>query len=502
MHQPKPPYVLAIDQGTSSSRAVIFDATATVCAIAQSEFTQIYPQPGWVEHNADEIWATQIGVCAQALAKAGIQAGDVAAIGITNQRETTVVWDARTGKPIHNAIVWQSRQSAAICEALKDQGHEDFIRERTGLMVDAYFSGSKIRWILDTVDGAAQLAKDGHLRFGTIDSWLVWKLTGGKTHITDYSNASRTMLFNIDTLKWDEELLRLFDIPASMLPQVVPSSMVYAHTDASHFFGARVPIAGMAGDQQAALFGQACWTPGMAKNTYGTGCFMLLNTGEELRRSHKGLLSTIAWGLDGKVHYALEGSIFVAGAAIQWLRDGLKLLDSETDTEYFARKVPDSGGVFVVPAFVGLGAPYWDSTARGAIFGLTRGTSKYHLIRATLDSICYQTGDVLEAMMADSGLNLTTLRVDGGAVVNNLLMQFQADILNVPVDRAAVTQTTSLGAAYLAGLAAGVWKDTAELEKIWKCDKRFIPAMDAAERTRLRARWHKAVERSMQWEEI
>lgn len=494
-------YVLALDQGTTSSRAILFDQQSNIVAVAQKEFTQIYPKPGWVEHNAEEIWATQIGVAAEAVAKVGIDANDIAAIGITNQRETTVVWDRHTGKPVYNAIVWQSRQTAGICDDLKAKGLEQLFRKKTGLVVDAYFSGTKVKWILDNVDGAREKAEQGDLLFGTIDTWLIWKLTGGRVHVTDYSNASRTLLYNIRELKWDEEILSILGIPQQMLPTVCPSSQVYGHTDASVFLGAEVAISGAAGDQQAALFGQTCFEPGMAKNTYGTGCFMLMNTGRELYESKNGLLTTIAWGLDGKVEYALEGSIFVAGAAIQWLRDGLKIIEAAPDSEYIARKVSDTEGVYVVPAFVGLGAPYWDMKARGAILGLTRGTNKSHIVRATLNSLAYQTRDVLSAMEADSGITLQALKVDGGAVANNLLMQFQADILGVPVDRPQVTETTALGAAYLAGLAVGFWKNKQDLVQNWQLENRFAPDMDETNRENLYKGWQKAVKRSLDWDE-
>ncbi|MDR3563622.1 MAG: glycerol kinase GlpK [Negativicutes bacterium] len=494
-------YVLALDQGTTSSRAIVFDSDSNIVATAQKEFTQIFPKPGWVEHNADEIWGTQIGVAAEAVAKAGISPGDIAAIGITNQRETTVVWDKNTGKPVYNAIVWQSRQTMDICNDIKAKGLEASFRRKTGLVVDAYFSGTKVKWILDNVEGARARAEAGELLFGTIDTWLIWKLSGGAIHVTDYSNASRTLMYNIRELKWDEEILRELTVPASMLPAVRSSSEVYGQTDPEVFLGATVPIAGAAGDQQAALFGQTCFKPGMAKNTYGTGCFMLMNTGDKVFESDNGLLTTIAWGLDGKVEYALEGSIFIAGAAVQWLRDSLKLVETAPDSEYYARKVKDSEGVYVVPAFVGLGAPYWDMKARGAILGLTRGSSKAHIIRATLDSMAYQTKDVLSAMEADSGIQLQALKVDGGAVVNDVLMQFQADILAVPVDRPQVTETTALGAAYLAGLAVGVWGNKEELISNWKLEKRFEPQMDEVQREKLYKGWRKAVKRAMDWEE-
>ncbi|MDF2499452.1 MAG: glpK [Anaerosporomusa subterranea] len=494
-------YILALDQGTTSSRAIVFDETSSIVAVAQKEFTQIYPKPGWVEHNAEEIWSTQIGVAAEVLAKAGIDPSAIAAIGITNQRETTVVWDKATGKPIYNAIVWQSRQTMDICNDLKTQGLESTFRQKTGLVVDAYFSGTKVKWILDHVDGARERAAKGEVLFGTIDTWLIWKLTGGKVHVTDYSNASRTLMYNIHELKWDPELLAALDVPEAMLPTVRPSSEKYGETDSSVFLGASVPIAGAAGDQQAALFGQTCFQPGMAKNTYGTGCFMLMNTGDKVYESKNGLLTTIAWGIDGKVEYALEGSIFIAGAAVQWLRDGLRLIETAPDSEYFAGKVSDTEGVYVVPAFAGLGAPYWDMKARGAILGLTRGTSKAHIVRATLESMCYQTKDVLSAMEADSEIKLQALKVDGGAVVNNVLMQFQADILGVPVDRPQVTETTALGAAYLAGLAVGVWETKEDLVKNWQLNARFEASMDDAQREKLYKGWQKAVKRAMDWED-
>ncbi|EGO62181.1 glycerol kinase GlpK [Acetonema longum] len=494
-------YVLALDQGTTSSRAILFDQDSGIVSVAQKEFTQIYPKPGWVEHDAEEIWSTQIGVAAEAVAKAGVNPGDIAAIGITNQRETTVVWDKATGKPIYNAIVWQSRQTMDICNDIKAKGLEPSFRQKTGLVVDAYFSGTKVKWILDHVEGARERAIKGEILFGTIDTWLIWKLTGGKIHVTDYSNASRTLMYNIHQLKWDADILAELNVPEAMLPQVRSSSEVYGHTAPGVFLGASVPIAGAAGDQQAALFGQTCFKPGMAKNTYGTGCFMLMNTGGKVYESKNGLLTTIAWGLDGKVEYALEGSIFIAGAAIQWLRDGIKLIETAPDSEYFARKVQDTEGVYVVPAFSGLGAPYWDMKARGAILGLTRGTTKAHIVRATLDSLAYQTKDVLSAMEADSNITLQALKVDGGAVGNNLLMQFQADILGVPVDRPRVTETTALGAAYLAGLAVGVWSSKEDLIQNWKLDTRFEPKMDSTVQERLYKGWQKAVKRAMDWEE-
>ena len=494
-------YILALDQGTSSSRAILFDAAGHNLASAQREFSQIFPQPGWVEHNAEEIWSSQIGTAVEAVARAGIKPAEIAAIGIANQRETTVVWDAETGRPICNAIVWQCRRTADICDRLKAAGWEKAVREKTGLVIDAYFSGPKLQWILDNVPGARDKAASGKLKFGTIDSWLIWKLTGGRVHASDVTNASRTMLFNIHTLQWDEELLAAMDIPSSVLPQVRMSSEVFGTTDKHSFLGAEVPIAGAAGDQQAALFGQACFEPGMAKNTYGTGCFMLMNTGRKAVLSKHGLLTTIAFGIDGKAEYALEGSIFIAGAAIQWLRDGLKLIEASADSEYFAAKVPDAGGVYVVPAFVGLGAPYWNMKARGAIFGLTRGAGKSHLIRATLESLAYQTKDVLTAMEADSGITLQSLKVDGGATINNLLMQFQADILGTTVERPDITETTAMGAAYLAGLATGFWPSRDELKKQWRIDRRFEPSMDALVREKLCRGWSKAVQRSLDWDD-
>ncbi|MFT6935976.1 MAG: glycerol kinase [Saprospiraceae bacterium] len=492
-------YILALDQGTTSSRAILFDKRGAIIATEQQEFTQIYPKPSWVEHNAQEIWETQLKVAKAVLANNNVKAEEIAAIGITNQRETTVIWDKNTGEPIHNAIVWQDRRTASICDDLKAKGLTDYVRENTGLVIDAYFSGTKVYWILENVAGAREKAENGDLLFGTIDTWLVWKLTGGKVHITDYTNASRTLLYNIKELKWDENMLTELNIPKSILPEVKGSSEVYGETE-SEYFGGNIKIAGIAGDQQAALFGQACFEVGMAKNTYGTGCFMLMNTGDKFVQSKSGLLTTIAWGINGKITYALEGSVFVAGAAIQWLRDGLKIIDEAPDSEYYAMKVPSTDGVYVVPAFVGLGAPHWDMYARGAIFGLTRGTRKAHLIRATLESLAYQTCDVLTAMETDSGVNLKGLRVDGGASVNNLLMQFQSDILNVPVDRPKVIETTALGAAYLAGIAVGFWEKDA-IKENWKLDKTFKPEMAEAERTKLYKGWQKAVKRSMNWED-
>ena len=491
-------YVMALDAGTTSNRAIIFDVDSKIVGVAQKEFTQHFPQPGWVEHDAEEIWSSMHEVMREALEQSGLVASDIAAIGITNQRETAVIWDRATGRPIYNAIVWQSRQTADICEDLKRQGLVDEFKEKTGLVIDAYFSGTKVKWILDHVEGARARAEKGELAFGTIDTWLLWKLTGGKEHKTDYSNASRTLMFNIKTLEWDEALLKHLTVPKSLLPEVRPSSEVYGHTIPS-IIGASVPVAGMAGDQQSALFGQNCFSPGEAKNTYGTGCFLLMNTGEDLCMSKNGLVTTIAWGLDGKVEYALEGSIFVGGSAIQWLRDGLRLVDSAPDSEWVAKKVPDAGGVYMVPAFVGLGAPYWDMNARGMIIGLTRGTTKAHIVRATLDSLAYQTRDVLGAMEADSGNPLATLKVDGGAVANNLLMQFQADLLGVPVDRPQITETTALGAAYLAGLATGVWASKEELKKSWQLDTRFTPALDKKDADKLYKGWRKAVKHAANW---
>ena len=491
-------YVMALDAGTTSNRAIIFDVDSKIVGVAQKEFTQHFPQPGWVEHDAEEIWSSMHEVMREALEQSGLVASDIAAIGITNQRETAVVWDRTTGRPIYNAIVWQSRQTADICEDLKRQGLVDEFKEKTGLVIDAYFSGTKVKWILDHVEGARARAEKGELAFGTIDTWLLWKLTGGKEHKTDYSNASRTLMFNIKTLEWDEALLKHLTVPKSLLPEVRPSSEVYGHTIPS-IIGASVPVAGMAGDQQSALFGQNCFSPGEAKNTYGTGCFLLMNTGEDLCMSKNGLVTTIAWGLDGKVEYALEGSIFVGGSAIQWLRDGLRLVDSAPDSEWVAKKVKDAGGVYMVPAFVGLGAPYWDMNARGMIIGLTRGTTKAHIVRATLDSLAYQTRDVLGAMEADSGNRLAALKVDGGAVANNLLMQFQADLLGVPVDRPQITETTALGAAYLAGLATGVWASKEELKKSWQLDTRFAPSLDQQEADKLYQGWKKAVKHAANW---
>lgn len=486
-------YIMALDQGTTSSRAILFDKSGKIFHTAQQEFTQYFPESGWVEHNADEIWSSILAVIAGVLSEKGISAEQIEGIGITNQRETTVVWDKNTGQPIYNAIVWQSRQTAEICRELKESGYNDLFRDKTGLLIDAYFSGTKVKWILDNVKGAREKAERGDLLFGTIDTWIVWKLSGGKRHVTDYSNASRTLMYNIHELQWDEELLSILGVPASMLPEVRPSSEIYAHTEKSHFFGHAAPIAGIAGDQQAALFGQACFESGMVKNTYGTGCFMLMNTGDKAVKSEHGLLTTIAWGIDGKVEYALEGSIFVAGSAIQWLRDGLRMFRNSSESEEYAKRVESTEGVYVVPAFVGLGTPYWDSDVRGAIFGLTRGTEKEHLIRATLESLAYQTKDVLDAMEADSEISLKTLRVDGGAVENDFLMQFQADLLNVPVERPLISETTALGAAYLAGLAVGFWADRSEIAAHWNLDRPFEPKMEQQQRQDLYAGWQKAV---------
>lgn len=490
-------YILALDQGTTSSRAILFDKEGTIFHTSQQEFTQYFPKPGWVEHNADEIWSSILAVIAGVLSDKNIKAEQIAGIGITNQRETAVVWDKSTGEPIYNAIVWQSRQTAEICEQLKSQGLSDKFRDKTGLLIDAYFSGTKVKWILDNIEGAREKAENGDLMFGTIDTWLIWKLSGGERHVTDYSNASRTLMYNIYDLKWDEELLEILGVPASMLPEVCPSSEIYAHTTEESFFGHKAPIAGIAGDQQAALFGQACFESGMVKNTYGTGCFMLMNTGEKAVKSEHGLLTTIAWGIDGKVEYALEGSIFVAGSAVQWLRDGLRMFRNSTESERYAEKVDSTDGVYVVPAFVGLGAPYWDSDVRGAIFGLTRGTSKEHFVRATLESLAYQTKDVLDAMEADSGISLKSLRVDGGAVKNDFLMQFQSDILDVQVDRPVINETTALGAAYLAGLAVGYWENRNEIAENWKNDQSFQPEMEQEKREGLYEGWQKAVKAAM-----
>lgn len=491
-------YIMSLDQGTTSSRCILFNKNGLIESVAQKEFTQIYPKAGWVEHDPMEIWFTQISVATEAMQKINATASDIAAIGITNQRETAVIWDKTTGKPIYNAIVWQCRRTSDICDVLKEEGFDQIIKEKTGLIIDAYFSATKIKWILDHVEGAREKALKGQLLFGTIDTWLIWNLTKGKVHVTDYSNASRTMLFNIHTLKWDEEILTRLDIPASMLPQVKLSSCVYGHTNPT-LLGGEIPISGAAGDQQAALFGQICHTPGTAKNTYGTGCFLLMNTGEKAILSHKGLLTTIAWGIDNKVEYALEGSVFIAGAAIQWLRDELRMIDHAAHTETYANSVPDSNGVYIVPAFTGLGAPYWDQYARGTILGLTRGVKKEHFIRATLESLAYQTYDVLMAMQEDSGISLKALKVDGGACANNFLMQFQSDILGAKVDRPEVIETTALGAAYLAGLAVGYWKDQEDISTNWALSKSFTPKMESSKREFLLKGWHKAIKCTREW---
>jgi glycerol kinase len=490
-------YVVALDQGTTSSRAIIFDHDARIVAVSQREFTQHYPQPGWVEHDPMEIWATQSSTLTEALAKSGIHNDEIAAIGITNQRETTVVWEKATGKPVYNAIVWQCRRTAAICEELKERGLDNYVRENTGLLLDAYFSGTKVKWILDNVEGAREKAECGELLFGTIDTWLIWKMTNGEVHVTDPTNASRTMLYNIRDLQWDGHILQELGIPASMLPEVRPSSEIYGYTTRGG--GAHIPIAGIAGDQQAALFGQLCFEKGMAKNTYGTGCFLLMNTGETPVKSDCGLLTTIAVGPTGNVNYALEGSVFMGGATIQWLRDELRLIDDATDTGYFASKVKDSNGVYLVPAFVGLGAPYWDPYARGAIVGLTRGANRNHIIRAALESIAYQSRDVLDAMQKDSGIRLASLKVDGGAVANDFLMQFQSDIMGTTVVRPKLIETTALGAAFLAGLAVGFWKSTAELSDKFSIDREFEPTLPAEQREQLYAGWQKAVTRAQHW---
>lgn len=493
-------YVMALDAGTTSNRCILFDENGKMCSVAQKEFTQIFPRPGWVEHDAEEIWSTQYEVAREAVANIGATAADIVAIGITNQRETTIVWDKNTGEPVCNAIVWQCRRTSEYADMLKNKGLTETYRMKTGLVIDAYFSATKLRWILENVEGARKRAEDGELLFGTVETWLIWKLTKGAVHVTDYSNASRTMLFNINTLEWDEDILKELEIPACMLPNPVPSSEVYGFTDAS-FFGAPIPIAGAAGDQQAALFGQTCFKAGEAKNTYGTGCFLLMNTGEKPVFSKNGLVTTIAWGLDGKITYALEGSIFVAGAAIQWLRDEMRFIDSATDSEYMAKKVSDTNGCYVVPAFVGLGAPHWDQYARGTIVGITRGVNKYHIIRATLESLAYQVNDVLNAMKADSGIKLETLKVDGGASANNLLMQMQADISNAPVNRPVCVETTAMGAAYLAGLAVGYWENKEAVTDNWAIDRVFEPEIDEDEREKKLRGWSKAVKCSYGWDE-
>lgn len=491
-------YVMALDAGTTSNRCILFDHDGKIQSVAQKEFRQIFPNPGWVEHDANEIWSTQLGVAVEAMSKIGATAKDIAAIGITNQRETVIVWDKNTGEPVYHAIVWQCRRTSDIADALKARGLQETIQKKTGLIIDAYFSATKIKWILDNVEGARERAEKGELLFGTVESWLIWKLTKGRVHVTDYSNASRTMLFNINTLEWDDDILKELDIPKSMLPKVVPSSQVYGYADPS-YFGAEIPIAGAAGDQQAALFGQTCFSEGEAKNTYGTGAFILMNTGEKPVFSKNGLVTTIAWGLDGKVTYALEGSVFVAGAAIQWLRDQMRLIDSAEDSEYMAKKVKGTHGCYVVPAFTGLGAPHWDQYARGTIVGITRGTNKYHIIRATLESIAYQVCDVADAMKADSGIEVRSLRVDGGASANDLLMQFQADMLNKTVNRPSCVESTAMGASFLAGLAVGFWKNKNELMRNVTLDRVFIPNMDEATRKMKRKGWNKAVRYSYGW---
>ena len=491
-------YVMALDAGTTSNRCILFNEKGEMCSVAQKEFTQYFPKPGWVEHNANEIWSSQLSVAVEAMAQIGANAEDIAAIGITNQRETTIVWDKMTGEPVYNAIVWQCRRTSEYCDSLKEKGLTDKFREKTGLVIDAYFSGTKLKWILDNVPGVRERAEKGELLFGTVETWLIWKLTRGSVHVTDYSNASRTMLFNINTLQWDDEILAELNIPKCMLPEAKPSSCVYGESDPV-FFGGPIKIAGAAGDQQSALFGQTCFNPGEAKNTYGTGCFMLMNTGEKPVFSKNGLVTTIAWGLDGKVNYALEGSIFVAGASIQWLRDEMRLIDSSPDSEYMAKKVKDTNGCYVVPAFTGLGAPHWDQYARGTIVGITRGVNKYHIIRATLESLAYQTNDVLQAMQADSGIQLEALKVDGGASANNLLMQIQSDIIQAPVHRPKCVETTAMGAAYLAGLAVGYWANKEDVIKNWAIDCVFAPEIEPEERDKKVKGWNKAVKYSFGW---
>ena len=494
-------YIMSIDQGTTSSRAILFDKEGDIKGVAQREFKQYFPKSGWVEHDANEIWTSVLAVMTEVLNENEINADQIEGIGITNQRETTVIWDKNTGRPIYHAIVWQSRQTQSICHEFKEQGHEETFRNKTGLLLDPYFAGTKVKWILDNVDGAREKAENGDLLFGTIDTWLVWKLSGGEAHITDYSNASRTLMYNIYDLQWDDELLDLLNVPKQLLPEVKESSEIYAHTKDYHFFGQEVPISGIAGDQQAALFGQACFERGDVKNTYGTGGFMLMNTGEEPVKSESGLLTTIAYGLDGKVNYALEGSIFVSGSAIQWLRDGLRIINSAPQSENYATRVDSTDNVYFVPAFVGLGTPYWDSEARGAIFGLSRGTEKEHFIRATLESLCYQTRDVMEAMSKDSKIEVNNLRVDGGAVKNNFIMQFQADIVNTAVERPEIQETTALGAAYLAGLAVGFWDSKDEIANRWQLETEFTPQMSEEDRTKLYKGWKKQLKllRSLNW---
>ena len=491
-------YIMALDAGTTSNRCILFNEAGEMCSVAQKEFTQYFPKPGWVEHDANQIWSTQLEVAQKAMANLNVSAADIAAIGITNQRETTIVWDKATGEPVCHAIVWQCRRTSEYCDSLKAKGLVDKIRSKTGLVIDAYFSGTKLRWILENVPGARERAEKGELLFGNVETWLIWKLSGGKVHVTDYSNASRTMMFNINTLQWDDEILEELNIPKCMLPEPKPSSCVYGYSLAQ-FFGAPIPIAGAAGDQQAALFGQTCFTPGEAKNTYGTGCFLLMNTGEKPVFSKNGLVTTIAWGLDGKVNYALEGSIFVAGAAIQWLRDEMRLIDSSPDSEYMAKKVKDTNGCYVVPAFTGLGAPHWDQYARGTIVGITRGVNKYHIIRATLDSLCYQTHDVLRAMEADSGIKLAALKVDGGASANNYLMQTQSDLIKAPVQRPSCVETTAMGAAYLAGLAVGYWTSKEDVIKNWSIDRTFEPSISEEERVARCKGWSRAVKCAYGW---
>lgn len=491
-------YIMALDAGTTSNRCILFNQQGELCSVAQREFTQYFPKPGWVEHDADEIWASMLGVAVEAMNKIGASAENIAGIGITNQRETAIVWDKNTGEPIYHAIVWQCRRTSEYCDTLKEKGLTEEFRRKTGLVIDAYFSGTKIKWILDNVEGAREKAENGELLFGTVETWLIWKLTKGAVHVTDYSNASRTMLFNINTLEWDQDILKEMNIPENMLPEVKPSSCVYGNADPS-FLGGAIPIAGAAGDQQAALFGQTCFEVGEAKNTYGTGGFLLMNTGEKPVYSKNGLVTTIAWGIDGKVTYALEGSIFVAGASIQWLRDEMKLIDSAADSEYMAMKVPDTNGCYVVPAFTGLGAPHWDQYARGTIVGITRGVNKYHIIRATLESIAYQINDVSTAMEKDSGIKIPSLRVDGGASANNFLMQTQSDIMDKPVCRPQCVETTAMGAAYLAGLATGYWKDREEVKKIWAVDQIFEPSIETEERQKKIKGWNKAVKYSFGW---
>ena len=491
-------YIMALDAGTTSNRCILFNEKGEICSVAQKEFTQYFPKPGWVEHDADEIWSTQLGVAVEAMSKIGASAGDIAAIGITNQRETAIVWDKKTGEPVCRAIVWQCRRTAEYCDRLKEDGYTELFRKKTGLIIDAYFSGTKVKWILDNVEGVREKAEKGEVLFGTVETWLIWKLTKGRVHVTDYSNASRTMLFNISTLQWDREILDLIGIPEAMLPKVQPSSCIYGEADAS-FFGGAIPIGGAAGDQQSALFGQTCFSPGEAKNTYGTGCFLLMNTGEKPVFSENGLLTTIAWGLGGKVEYALEGSIFVAGAAIQWLRYEMRLIDSAADSEYMAQKEKDTNGCYVVPAFTGLGAPHWDQYARGTIVGITRGVNKYHIIRATLESLAYQVNDVVRAMEADAELTLQSLKVDGGASANNFLMQAQADLSGAPVERPACIETTAMGAAYLAGLAVGYWSGKEDVRANRKADRIFRPSIEEGEREKRIKGWKKAVTYAYDW---